>query len=151
MEKLNSIRKIKERVDNLEKIGKNPYKRILMEKEKQGVTYEELAEKVEGLESDALRKMLTNGTRVDYDIVKRLNEALGIQEELDNNEAVAVYHYTQNRPAHVGRVSNEDKLEKQKLYVDAQQRKSERDKGEYSIDELLLDWKDRSDADEYCE
>lgn len=90
---LNSLRSIVNRIDELRETGKNPYKQIQMEREKQNITYAQLAEKIEGLEPDTLRKILTNGKRIDYDLVQKLNAILGIQDVIDNSEAIAVYHY----------------------------------------------------------
>lgn len=142
-----SLRGIMNRVKDLKDTGKNPYKRILMEKEKQNLSYEDLAEKLSGVEPDTLRKMLKTGQRIDEDIVQELYRVLGIQGELDNNEAVAVHHYIKNRPSDSGRPSKDDLDKRQKLYDEAHQRKSNPDKGEYSIDALLLDWSDMDDAE----
>lgn len=148
---LNSLRSIVNRIDELRETGKNPYKQIQMEREKQNITYAQLAEKIEGLEPDTLRKILTNGKRIDYDLVQKLNAILGIQDVIDNSEAIAVYHYEKNRPAHVGKPSKDEKEEQQKLYDEAQRKKSNPEKGEYSMDELLLDFADNSDEWEYNE
>ena len=212
--KLNSIRGIMERVKDLKDIGTNPYKRILMEKEKRNLSYKDLAKELSGVEPDTLSKMLTadkdrpridkaiaqklydvleiqaeldkdsykrilakknekklsyddlaknlsgvkpddlkkiltaeRHQRIDEDIVQKLYDVLGIQGELDNNEAVAVLHYIKNRPSDSGRPSKDDLDKRQKLYDEAHQRKSNPDKGEYSIDELLLDWSDMDDAE----
>lgn len=142
---LNSLRRIVNRIDELSATGKNPYKWIQMEREKQNITYAQLAEKIEGLEPDTLRKILTNGKRIDDDLVKKLNTILGIQDELDNGEVVAVYHYEKNRPVHVGKTSKDEKEKQQKLYDEAQTKKSHPEKDEYSIDELLLNFADNSD------
>ncbi|MGN1144963.1 MAG: hypothetical protein ACI4R5_00830 [Acetatifactor sp.] len=152
MNNMNSLREIKDRIDSLNTIGKNPYKRILMEKEKQNLSYDYLAEQLgEYIPADTLKKQLTKGKYIDPTLVKQLYGILGIQDELDNNEAVAIYHYTENRPSDAGRPSNMDKVKRQNLYNEAQKRKSAPDKGEYSIDELLLNWAEHGDESEYQE
>lgn len=153
MNTMNSLRKIRDRVNDLKDIGKNPYRRILMEKEKQNVTYDYLVENLDdkNMSVELLKKNLTKGKFFDPALVEQLYKILGIHSEFDNNEAVAIYHYTKTRPSNVGRPSNSDKANRQILYNKAQQRKSNHDKGEYSIDELLLNFADNSDEAEHYE
>lgn len=94
---------------------------------------------------------MNGGRKIDPELLKELYAVLGIQNELDNNEAVAVYHYIKNKIAHAGQPSEVDRAEQQKLYNEAQQRKSDPDKGEYSIDELLLNFADNAEKSEYYE
>lgn len=142
-----SLRGIMNRVKELKDTGKNPYRRILMEKEKQNLSYEDLVVELNGVEPDTLGKMLKTGQKIDEDIVQELYRVLNIQGELDNNEAVAVHHYIKNRPSDSGRPSKDDLDKRQKLYDEAHQRKSNPDKGEYSVDELLLNWADMDDPE----
>lgn len=161
--KLDSLKHILKRIDEINETGKNPYIRIQMEREKQNITYERLAEEVEDIkdnndikdikdtELDNLRKILTNGKRIKPKLVEILNDILGIQDELDNGGVVAVYHYEKNRPVHVGKPSKDKKEKQQKLYDEAQKEKSNPEKGVYNIDELLLNFVDNSDEWDYYE
>ena len=151
-----SLKYITNRIDELEKIGKYAYNRVLMEKEKQKLTYDDLSKMLQvsfgiKIDSENLRKKLNSGRKIDPELLKELYAVLGIQNELDNNEAVAVYHYTKNKTTHIGQPSEVDRAEQQKLYNEAQQRKSDPDKGEYSIDELFLNFADSGEESEYYE
>lgn len=151
LNQLNSLRKIRERIDNLEEIGTNPYKRILMEKEKQNLSYFDLSKKLEskGIEIDYqdLRKKLTSGKRYDSQLITTLNEILHLEGEINNNDAVAIYHYIKNRDSNAGKPSKAKKDKRQVLYNDALSRKSDPDNGAYSIDELLLDYANREEEE----
>ena len=154
MKNIKSLREIKTRMDELSEVSevkKNPYKRILMEKEKQNISYEDLAKQLVCVSAESLKKQLTKGKIANPDLVKELYDILDIQDEFDNNEALAVYHYMENRPSDAGRPSKADRAKRQDLYDEAQQRKSDYDKGEYSIDELLLNYADNSEEAEYFE
>lgn len=142
------------------KIGKYPYNRILMEKEKRGLTYNELRDELKkksGIEISAenLKKKLTSGRKPDPDLVEDLNSILDIKGEISNEEASAIYYYMMNRPQFKGFKSinniSDFKEEQNKVYDEILQRKSDFDKGEYNIDKLILDGLDYADEEEYFE
>lgn len=109
-------------IAEIRKIGYDPYNRIIMEKEKQGFTYERLRDILKNgkyhykISTESLKKALTAGRKLDIYLVKMLNDILGIQDEIDDEEALAIYHYIKNRPKFDGYPTKATKDKQQEMF-----------------------------------
>lgn len=139
-----SIRVIAE----IRKIGYHPYNRIIMEKEKKNFTYKELRTILKQkykfpIDAENLKKKLTGGRKPDPILVMYLNEILGIQGEIDNEEAAVIYYYIKNRPKFESFPTKCKKEEQQEVYDLAYQLKHP-----CYIYKLVLDYLDNVEKEE---
>ncbi len=139
-------------IAEIRKIGCNPYNRIIMEKEKQDFTYKKLCKILSEefnytIAEESLKKTLTCGRKLDSYLVNMLNEILGIRGEIDNEEALAIYHYIKHRPKFDGYPTKDKKEKQQEMFDVAHHIKND----PCYINKLLLESMDnaeREDADE---
>ena len=134
---------IKEIADMVESIHNNEAKRIIMEREKRGLTYRDLLEnlvkrdqKYRTYDENSLRKAIQN-KKVSEDLICDLNQVLNLKEA-NLSEDLAVYRYNKNSSLKKGR-HLKSKLEEDKKKYAESHLEHDPDNDIYDMDRLIVE------------